>query len=353
MAYVGPLVLLLVSPLIGGALSHPTSFSFFKMSRFLEVFPYFLPCFISGVFAFLAAIIGYFSLCETLPCKYRKMKQEGCLLDRVDMNETYGTVNRTSLSSREVHTDLAFDDYNAHHPPANYWTIRILLSIPAVRDLTLSQLMLSFVAGGFDVLFVLFCYLPIQSGGLGYSAIQIGYALAFAGTSAALLQILIMPALLSRCSSVTVYKVCMKLWPIAYFMLPALNLFARLWSERDLQTDREIINPPYSIILWIIVGLCLVMTRIASLAFSLSVLLVKETSPSRDALGTASGLSQIAVCLARCIAPVSVSFLFAASIENNLLGSYLWVCVMIGCSCVGIYVTDRLHIVTEEIEGHK
>lgn len=95
------------------------------------------------------------------------MKQEGCLLDRVDMNETYGTVNPTNLSSREVHT--AFDDYNAHHPPANYWTIRILLSIPAVRDLTLSQLMLSFVAGGFDVLFVLFCYLPIQTGGLGYS----------------------------------------------------------------------------------------------------------------------------------------------------------------------------------------
>jgi len=43
-----------------------------------------------------------------------------------------------------------------------------LLAIPTVRALTASGFALSFLAGAFDVVFVLFCYSPISTGGLGF-----------------------------------------------------------------------------------------------------------------------------------------------------------------------------------------
>lgn len=44
-----------------------------------------------------------------------------------------------------------------------------LLAIPVVRALAISSLALSFLSSSFDVVFVLFCYSPITTGGLGYS----------------------------------------------------------------------------------------------------------------------------------------------------------------------------------------
>jgi hypothetical protein len=45
-----------------------------------------------------------------------------------------------------------------------------LLSIPMIRALTLSGFLLSFVGTAFDVVLVLFCYTPIERGGLSFSA---------------------------------------------------------------------------------------------------------------------------------------------------------------------------------------
>jgi len=40
----------------------------------------------------------------------------------------------------------------------------------------------------------------------------------------------------------------------------------------------------------------------------------------------------------------SQSIIFATSIDYNLLGSYLWVCVMVASAWAGIHVTDRINI---------
>lgn len=42
-----------------------------------------------------------------------------------------------------------------------------LLSIPAIRALTISGFALTFLSLAFDVVFTLFCYTPIDAGGLG------------------------------------------------------------------------------------------------------------------------------------------------------------------------------------------
>jgi len=48
-------------------------------------------------------------------------------------------------------------------------SIKTLLSIPIIRALCASGCALSFISTAFDVVFVLFCYSPIQTGGLAFS----------------------------------------------------------------------------------------------------------------------------------------------------------------------------------------
>lgn len=47
--------------------------------------------------------------------------------------------------------------------------VRDLLAIPVLRSLSISGASLCFTATAFDSVFVLFCYTPIQDGGLDFS----------------------------------------------------------------------------------------------------------------------------------------------------------------------------------------
>lgn len=47
--------------------------------------------------------------------------------------------------------------------------LRQLLSLPIIQALATSGFALSFLGTAFDVVFVLFCYSPIHSGGLSFS----------------------------------------------------------------------------------------------------------------------------------------------------------------------------------------
>ncbi|KAF8509541.1 MFS general substrate transporter [Gautieria morchelliformis] len=332
----------IIGPLVGGTFSHPAAqFAVFKKIPFFTVYPYFLPCLICGLIALGGAALGYFYLEETLPSKRRELIGEGPSPDRIDTTKAYGTVNRTHAHQ------VAFENTSDSHGFSSSTDAEVgvctLLAIPVVRALAISSLALSFVSGTFDVVFVLFCYSPITTGGLGYSATKIGYALAIAGTSAALFQLLVLPILLRRVAAVTAYKLCMKLWPVAFLMFPLLNVLARAGLEvEDVNTAGEVLKPAYTAAVWVGIGLCLATTRIANLAFSLSMILVKDTSPTPSALGAANGLAQFSMCIARAVAPAFVSALFAVSVDNHILGSYLWVCVMVLFACVGIRMTDRI-----------
>jgi hypothetical protein len=47
--------------------------------------------------------------------------------------------------------------------------MRELLQNPAIRSLSLSGAALAFIATAYDVVFVLFCYTPIKTGGLAFT----------------------------------------------------------------------------------------------------------------------------------------------------------------------------------------
>ncbi|KAF8590442.1 MFS general substrate transporter [Ramaria rubella] len=334
----------IVGPLIGGTFSHPARhFSMFESFPLFRTYPYFLPCLISGAMALGGSVLGYFCLEETLPNKRRALIDAGSPSERIDTTKAYGTVNRTNAHQITPKPEFATTGMQTDMHTESDTSMFGLLAIPVVRALAISSFALSFLSGGFDVLFVLFCYSSISAGGLGYSASQIGYALAIAGTSAVLFQAFALPTLLRHVTALTAYKLCMTLWSIAYVALPLLNVLARLGLD-DINAEADALKPAYSIAVWIGIGICLAITRLANLAFSLSMILVKDTSPCPSALGAANALAQFSMCLARAIAPAFVSALFATSIDHHILGSYLWVCVMGFLAWAGIRVTDWIKL---------
>jgi len=304
----------IIGPLIGGTLSNPAAkYPGYFDYAFLRIHPYFLPCAIAALVAILAVLLAFYFLDETLPTKRRKRTEKGTSLS----GSFYGPI------------DNGNDSLAAAQPPS----VKNLLSIPIIRSLSASGCALSFIATAFDVVFVLFCYSPIETGGLAFSASQIGYSLAIAGSTSACIQLFFMPTLLRTFDIVRLYNFCIGLWPFAYIALPLLNFIARSGlNETTGQTD-----VPTKSILWIGIAIVLAGSRIGCLAYSVSMILVKENSPSPSALGSTNGLVQFAMCLSRAFSPAFVSSAFALSVNNNLCGGYLWVIIMVVICLLGCF----------------
>jgi hypothetical protein len=143
--------------------------------------------------------------------------------------------------------------------------------------------MLSYLATSFDVVFVLFCYSSIESGGLAFSvsftppqnmcrcgqltteqASQIGYSLATSGVIAALIQLCIMSYLLRTFDPAKMYNFCMSLWPYTFLFLPFLNLIARAGLD---ETTGEL-GANTVALLWVGIAFILLLCKVAGLSYS-------------------------------------------------------------------------------------
>ncbi|KII88700.1 hypothetical protein PLICRDRAFT_110564 [Plicaturopsis crispa FD-325 SS-3] len=307
----------IIGPLLGGTFSDPAQkFPSIFDYEFFRVYPYFLPCFMAAVIGVLSALSGYLFLDETLPSK-RSTKSE-----KKKSPSLYGSVEDSNTTV-------------VRSEPANF---KSLLSIPAIFALSASGAALSFICTGFDVVFVLFCYSPVHAGGLGFSTSQIGYSLAISGTISATNQLFFMPYLLRTFNHARMYNFCMGLWPLAFLILPFINLVALGgFDETTGQIDSRA-----SALVWIGIGIVMVLTRIAVLTYSISMILVKKHAPNPASLGASNGLVQFAMCLTRAFSPAFASSAFAFSREHNLLGGNLWVLIMMLISVVGMALSRNI-----------
>ncbi|KAG7086623.1 hypothetical protein E1B28_002565 [Marasmius oreades] len=227
----------ILGPLMGGSLSNPAAkYPQYFANTIFSIHPYLLPCIVAGSLSFGAVILCWFCLKETLPPKRPPS------IHKVDVMYDEG--------NEQV------DDYRESMGAKD------LLSISRIRALSLSSFALSFNGTAFDVLFVLFCYSPIKGGGLGFSASQIGFSLATAGTSSALIQLFFMPSVLRRYKLVDIYNVCIAFWPIVFAILPVLNLIARSGSNHG-ELDAQSTS-----LLWLGIITTLALSRVACLAYS-------------------------------------------------------------------------------------
>jgi hypothetical protein len=169
-------------------------------------------------------------------------------------------------------------------------SLKQLLAIPIVRALSKSGFALSFISCSYDVVFVLFCYSPIQSGGLAFSVScdivamiqevierlsnpqvsEIGYSLSTAGIASAVLQVVLMPYLLRTYPSVKIYNFAMSMWWPPFACLPLINLIAR--AGYDPSTGMA--GARTLAILWVCLAGTILISRFGQLAYSSVVILV-------------------------------------------------------------------------------
>ncbi|KIM49270.1 hypothetical protein M413DRAFT_438445 [Hebeloma cylindrosporum] len=313
----------IVGPLIGGALADPAAqFPRLFDYPFFNEYPYFLPCFTTGIVALMVALIAAFRLEETLPSKRR--------------TTAIPPGSRTPSPNPERIRPTSMVE---------------LLRHPVIRSLAISGAALCFTATAFDAVFVLFCYTPIHIGGLSFTASQIGYALAIAGISSILLQIILLPTLLVKVDHARLYNICMFFWPLTYLAVPLLNIIARrgvhettLGFNLDMHSswnrygglgnfhseeEQARLTQSATYMIWLGIFLIMVMSRIGCLAYSVSMILVIQNAPSPSALGKANGIVLWAMCFSRAFAPAFISSFFALSTSKGVLGGYLWLLVMV------------------------
>ncbi|KAF7295325.1 MFS domain-containing protein [Mycena indigotica] len=292
-----------IGPLIGGSLSNlGTKYPNIWGYDFVLAHPYFMPNFVCTVLVLLGLSLAYVFLEEVQRSPSKRP----------------GSFNRAEIVQ------------------STPYGVRNLLANPKMRAVTASSFMLAFVGAAFDVVFVLFCYTPIQQGGLSFSVDKIGLALALSGCILVVFQLIFMPMLLRRIKAANLYNYCIRMWPLTFLLMPSLNLILRRGY------NPEIDDPATNILLWLSMTFLLVCSRIAALAYGTQMILVKDIAPT-TALGEANGLVQVAMGAARCFSPAFISSIFALSIDNNVLGGYpIWVAVMLVVCLGSCYLSEQL-----------
>ncbi|KDQ08828.1 hypothetical protein BOTBODRAFT_118022 [Botryobasidium botryosum FD-172 SS1] len=311
----------ILGPLFGGTLSNPaTKFPNLLDFKLFRDFPFFLPCLATAAVGILSAIVGYFFFEESLPAKRRRVREKSTPSHAT----AYGTI---ATPSSPTSTTSSIDPPHPRKP----LTLRQLLRIRPVFRLFLSGGAISFIATGFDALFSLFCFSPIEKGGLGFPAHSIGIALAIAGGLSAAIQAAILPALLRRFDARDMYKVCMAVWAPAFAALPVLNLIAREGSVKTMDGTVELTEDAMAL-LWIGIAIVLVISRTGCMCYSLNMILVKQFAPNPESLAGTNGLVQLSMSFFRACAPAVFSGCFAISVKNNLVDGYAYVFVLVAVS---------------------
>jgi len=154
-----------------------------------------------------------------------------------------------------------------------------------------------------------------------------------------------MPAILRRVNHAKLYHFCMKIWPFTFLSLPVLNIIAR----QGIAPGKNQLDLFTTITLWVCIALVLSMARIAFLAYSVNMLLVKRFAPDASSLGSTTGLIQFCICFARAFSPSFASSAFVFSANKGPFASYLWVVIMASIGVFGTVFSRK--IVTESLKS--
>ncbi|CAE6515793.1 unnamed protein product [Rhizoctonia solani] len=326
---------LLIGPLVGGALANPNQSIPHLVPAFLhdlfDKYPYLLPSATACMVTILSLIFTFFFMKETLPSAVRRKTCGSSGTQRADSLQS--ALPRAGIESKKhsSETDLLLATNEEQVDPPRSWTATELLKLPQLRQLYRASIILSFLSEAHGIVFVLFSHTRIQYGGLGFEPTEIGVVLATAGSISLALQLLVLPVVLHRAKPTKAFEICMSLWPIGYAIPPVLNVIARASSGNG----QRPIGTAASVAIWAGIWVAQLLTKIARMAYSLNMVMVRETAPDQRALGTTNGLNLFFMSGARMFAPITINTLFSLSIQHNWLGGhFVWV-VMVVLSVLG------------------
>lgn len=300
-----------IGPLLGGYLSQPAARfpnSWFGRTKFWHDFPWVLPCFVASIIPLVSCVLGYMYLEETLPLKRSAPHTAPRELDAANCDST---------------TPLLHNGPTAVPAEPASPGIFMLLRDRNLRAILVNYSLLSFQTIALEALLVLFAYTPIKSGGIGFSAANIGIALSISGVFTMVVQLTLFSSLQKKFGTVKLYQICMSAYPVIFLLFPLIHLTAL--AEQS-QKDARFIG------VWIGLSILLALKTTANIVFSCNMILVNSVAPTRNSLGTINGIAQCCASFVRAIGPITASSMFALSVlHNNIMDGntvfYLFACI--------------------------
>ncbi|KAJ7163902.1 major facilitator superfamily domain-containing protein [Mycena crocata] len=293
-----------VGPLIGGSLARPherfpESFS----GKFWREFPYFLPCLVTGGFVFLSWFVVLALFKETIPGRNSK--------PRVCANTENEDIFRADLHEA---------------PRKGPLPMRELFIFPVIISVS-NYVALGFLNTTLGALLPLFLAMPIEIGGLGLPPPTIGLILSAYGVATGLFQILFFARLVRRFGEKQVFFNGMCTCLPVFALFPLMSIIAQRWG--------------LSFVVWVLIGCVLALGALMDTSFGAIFMFVTASAP-KSSRGTANGLSQTSVAIARAIGPAMSTSLFSLSVQHNILGGYLVYLVFFILSGFALVLAGRL-----------
>ncbi|KIW20141.1 hypothetical protein PV08_00716 [Exophiala spinifera] len=350
-------------PLVGGLMSDPvynypglfgedSTFGGSDGVPWLNKFPYAAPNLCCAFVLFADAVLIYLSLRETLAAKrfsrdrgieiaenlryrlnrivfqrfgYTAIGQQIEGPDTLDDENMPSSTPLTPLPPKEV--DNISSSSSSKEPPRPSEAYR--LAPPFYHALTPNVLMvlstvgiMDFQMGGFAQLWTVFLSsarrtdeeratvrLPFYfTGGLQFSLPTIGLAMSILGFVGIFLQLTLYPSVNARFGLLRSFRWSLLVFPIAYALAPYLSL---------------LIN--HSVVLWFAIVI-VVLLQVGARTFAIpgSVLLINNSSPGPQLLGTIHGMGAATSSLFRTIGPIVAGHWYGSGLEMGVVGWAWW-----------------------------
>ncbi|KAF2019629.1 MFS general substrate transporter [Aaosphaeria arxii CBS 175.79] len=328
----------IIGPSIGGCFAEPVKNfpSFFSSTGIFAKFPYLLPNLICALLLVLAIIAAYVLLDETHPDMQPSGSQdEDDYVSTIETpllpaqgatanaaanltTESYGTFDRVDIDRDELWRVTSNGQW---------------IESPASEEKVITKTVIMFVAAlgiftyhsmTYDHLLPIFLQdkraddLAAQSlsprslgGGLGLSIQNVGIIMSFNGIIQLFVQGVIFPCLASWFGVWKLLVVCTIGHPIAYFIVPYLQLLPENLLYPGIYT-------------------CLSIRSLFSiLAYPLLLIMIKESAPSPSCLGQINGLAASTGAAARTVASPVAGLLYGLSIEIHFTPLAWWASALV------------------------
>jgi MFS family permease len=365
----------IIGPILGGVLADPAGTypnvfgpnSFFGGKtgvRWMMYWPYLTPNLASAVIVFMALMLIFFGLEETLdgvkdkpdPGRAigKRLLRVACFWRTGRSHDTYSRLNTTDephSANAEQHDSLLSnaDSPDTHDvednpkpeqpkpkpkpkkklPFRRIWTPNVLFTL-------LAHFTTAFHVGTFNNLWFIFLsagrydnnhpparpanyhpHLPfVFTGGLAMPPRQVGIAMAILGVIGITLQLAIYPRVNEKWGTIASYRIFVYCFPISYAIAPYLAV---------VPSSTEPPAPAAGVRVWMaLCGVLFVQVVARTFVLPATMILVNNCCPHPSVLGTVHGVAQSFGSGARTAGPAVAGWLFGVGLDHGIVGLAWW-----------------------------
>ncbi|KAG8975286.1 hypothetical protein FRC05_006229 [Tulasnella sp. 425] len=207
---------------------------------------------------------------------------------------------------------------------------------PIIRRILVSYVFLALVTTSIEAVWILWLYMPIAKGGVGFSTFQIGIILSCVGMLSTFTNLVLFPPLQRRVGTVVVYRAAMCLQVVMVTLFPLVSKLAA-W-DAEATGGKPGLATKAGIAAMVITKCCGVVI------FACNMILVSKSPPSRTSLGAVNGVAQMAASSMRAMGPTVATILFTVSKDpqfHALGGQLVWV-YMVFLGLAGVYTSSKV-----------